>query len=254
MRPAGGGSITERRLIRAARKGDRSARERLVVQHLALVRSVARRYRDLGVPLEDLVQEGSLGLLEAIDRFDADRGADFDSFARFSVRRAVRNALTNQARLIRLPKQVVERRRAISRAEARLTAARAGRGPTPDEVAEETGLPLSAVVEARSAPLPPLSLDEPVLPDGSSLESIVADRAAADPELETLQHEQSDLLEAALGKLTERQRRVIRRQWGVSDDPGSNVDLAAELDVSPRRAHAIAQDSLYALRRALSDA
>jgi RNA polymerase sigma factor (sigma-70 family) len=254
LRPTSGGRIVEGRLLRAARKGERSARERLVVEHLGLVRSVASRYRGLGLPLEDLVQEGSLGLLDAIDRFDPDRGSDFESFARFRVRRAVRNALTSQARLIRLPKQVVERRRTVSRAEARLTAARGGRGPTPADVAAETGLPLSAVIEARSAALPPLSLDEPVLPDGSSLESIVADRTAADPELETLAHEQADRLGIALGKLDERQRRVIRRQWGISGDPGSSVDLAAELNVSPRRVQTIGQDALYVLRRALSEA
>ena len=112
-----------RKLLRGARRGDRGARERLVISHLGLVRSVASRYRDLGLPFDDLVQEGSLGLLDAIDHYDPCRGPEFDSYARFRVRRAIRNALTDQARLIRLPKQVVERRRAIDRAEAKLTAA-----------------------------------------------------------------------------------------------------------------------------------
>ena len=107
----------------------RVAREQLVASNLDLVRSIAAHYRDLGLPLEDLVQEGAIGLLDAIDHYDPDRGASFETYASFRIRRAVRNALTDKARLIRLPKQVVERRRAIERAEARLTAASGGRTP-----------------------------------------------------------------------------------------------------------------------------
>ena len=156
-----------------------------------MVRSVASRYRDLGLPFEDLVQEGSLGLLEAIEHYDPCHGTSFDGYARFRVRRAIRNALTEQARLIRLPKQVVERRRAIDRAEAELAAAAAGRAPTAAQIAAATGLSVEAVLDARSAGLAPLSLDEPVLPDGSSLASVVADPEAADPELNVLEHEQT---------------------------------------------------------------
>jgi len=240
-----------RKLLRAARRGDRGARERLVISHLGLVRSVASRYRDLGLPFDDLVQEGSLGLLDAIDRYDPCRGPEFDSYARFRVRRAIRNALTDQARLIRLPKQVVERRRAIDRTEAKLTAAANGRVSTPTQLAAATGLSIAAVLEARSARLAPISLDQPILPDGSSLESVVADPAASDPELKALEHEQAELLNAALEKLPERQRRVVSLQWGLGGAPGSNAELAAELKLSPRRTQTIGRDALYELRAAL---
>jgi len=92
-------------LLDAARAGDRRARERVVEHYLPVVRSVAFRYHDLGLGLDDLVQEGSLGLLEAIQRFDPSRGRDFESFARFRIRRSIRSALTEQSRLIRLPKE-----------------------------------------------------------------------------------------------------------------------------------------------------
>lgn len=239
-----------RKLIRAARRGDRRARERLVISHLGLVRSVASRYRNLGLPFDDLVQEGSLGLLDAIDRYEPCRNSEFDSYARFRVRRAIRNALTDQARLIRLPKQVVERRRAIDRAEAKLTAA-AGDAPTPTQLAAATGLSVAAVLEARSAGLTPISLDEPVLPDGSSLESLIADPAAADPELDALDHNRAELLNAALEKLQERQRQVVSRQWGLNGAPDSTAALAAELGLSPRRTQTIGRDALYELRAAL---
>lgn len=246
-------AVRFRKLFRAARRGDRGARERLVISHLGLVRSLASRYRDLGLPFDDLVQEGSLGLLDAIDHYEPGRGPEFGSYARFRVRRAIRNALTDQARLIRLPKQVVERQRAIERAEARLTAA-AGGAPTPAQLAAATGLSVAAVLEARSAALAPISLDEPVLAHGSSFDSIVADPAAPDPELEALEHEQAELLNAALEQLPERQRRVVRCHWGLGGVPRSNAELAAELKLSPRRTQTIGRDALYELRAALEPA
>ena len=146
-------AVARRRLLRAAQRGDPRSRELLVQAHLGLVRSVASHYRELGLPLDDLIQEGSLGLLDAIDRYDPCHGATFETYARFRVRRAIRNALTDQARLIRLPKQVVERRRAISRAEARLATEASGRAPTPAQLAVDTGLSVAAVVDARAAGL-----------------------------------------------------------------------------------------------------
>ena len=134
-------------LLRAAQRGDRT-RDELVTLNLGLVRSTAARYRDLGLPYDDLVQEGAIGLLDAIDQFESGRGASFESYSRFRIRRAIRNALTDKARLIRLPKQVVERRRAIERAEARLTAAAAGRTPSPAEIASVTGLSVASVKDA----------------------------------------------------------------------------------------------------------
>lgn len=241
-------------VLRAAQRGERRAREQLLSSKLGLVRSVALRYRDLGVPFEDLVQEGSIGLLEAIDHYDPSHDASFDSFARFRVRKAIRNALTDQARLIRLPKQIVERRRALHRAEAEFAAAAAGRAPTPAQLAAATGLSVAAVLRARSAGQAPISLDEPVLPDGSPLASVIADPQAVDPELKALECEQRELLNTAIENLPERQRRVIGRRWGMGAAQRSNAEVAAELDLSPRRTQTIGQDALYELRAALERA
>src|SRR6266568_1809343 len=170
----------------------RRARDAFVAEHLGLVRSVAAHYRNLGLPFDDLVQEGSIGLLEAIDCYDPTRGADFETYARFRVRRAIRNALTEKSRVIRLPKQVVERRRVIERTEARLAAAR-GHLPTAQEVATALDLPQSVVVETRDVSGAPVSLDQRILADGSTLETVVADAAASDPEIEVVEHEQAEL-------------------------------------------------------------
>src|SRR5690242_16825775 len=138
----------DRSLLERAQHGDRRARERLVARHLDDVRSIARRYRNLGLSVDDLEQEGAIGLLESIDQYDAARGPAFDAYARFRVRRAIRNALTEKSRLIRLPKQIVERRRAVDRADARLTDSN-GTHPSAAELAEVTGLPAEAVTELR---------------------------------------------------------------------------------------------------------
>jgi RNA polymerase primary sigma factor len=225
----------------------------VVRNHLGLIRSIASRYRDYGVPLDDLIQEGAIGLLDAIDHYDPSRRTPFESYARFRIRRAIRNALTQQARLIRLPKQVVERRRALDRAEARIVAA--GVRPTPADLAAATGLSLASVLEARAAAQPTISLNEPLLPDGSPLESLVADPAATDPVIETLAHEQTALLHAALSKLPRRKQRIVAAQWGLGGRrPKSGVELAQELDLSPRRAQTLGQDALHALRGELEPA
>jgi RNA polymerase primary sigma factor len=244
-------AVRHSRLVRAAQHGDAHSRELLVASYLGLVRSVASRYRDLGLPFDDLVQEGSLGLLDAIDHYDRRHGSSFEAYARFRVRRAIRNALTDQARLIRLPKQMVERRREVARAEARLAADAAGQPPTPAQLAADTGLSVAAVVDARSAGLAPISLDQPIRPDGSSLESVIADPDAGDPELTAIEHEQAELLRAALARLPERQRRIVSLRWGIGGRPLTNAEIATELELSPRRAQEIGSDALYELRAAL---
>ena len=220
--------------------------------YLGLVRSVASNYRDFGLSFDDVVQEGAIGLLDAIDHYDPGRGSSFETYARFRVRRAIRNALTEKARLIRLPKQVVERRRTIEHAEARLAAAAGGRIPSAAEIASATGLSVRCVEDARSASIATVSLDEPVLPDGSPLAGLVADSRAVDPELRLLEQEQTSLLAAALADLPERQRRIVRSRWGIGEAPTPNGVLADKLALSPRRTQTICRDALYELQAALA--
>jgi RNA polymerase sigma factor (sigma-70 family) len=237
---------TDAHLVEAAKQGDRRSRERLVMRALPTIRSIAVRYRDFGLPLDDLVQEGSLGLLEAIDQYEPVRSADFDAYARFRIRRAMRNALTSQSRLIRLPKQIVERRRAIERATADLKAS-TGRSPTPKEVAIATGLSTEAVTAARGLGLPPLSLDEPTLEDGSMLGSVVADGSTPDPESAAVAHEEVRAIDDAVDTLPDRQRVVVQRHFGFGYEPQEIGEVAATLHVSQQRVRTIKRDALYAL-------
>jgi RNA polymerase primary sigma factor len=242
--------VRERKLLRAARRGDPDARRRIVASKLRLVRAIASRYRAMGVPLDDLVQEGTIGLVDAIDRYDPRRG-DFDTFARFRIWRAIRNALTDQARLVRLPKQVVERRRIVARVDQRLTRPPKGNRPPVTEVVTETGLPASAVLEARQAPPLTLSLDEPVMADGTTRKNAIADARATDPHVEAVEHERARLLRRALRRLGKRQRRVVSRHYGLDQPEASLTEIAADLHLSPQRTRAIENDALFELRRIL---
>jgi RNA polymerase primary sigma factor len=242
-------SDRSRRLLRAARRGDSGARDRLVRAHLGLVRQVAAHYRGLGLPFDDLVQEGSIGLLEAIDRFDGRRQPDFAAFARFRVRRSICNALTDQARLVRLPKQIVERRRLLANAEARLAAR--GRRTTPQALAAATGLSLDAVVSARDAASAPVSLDATVVDGGSSLTELIADQAARDPVDETVTHEEAERVREAVGHLAPRQREIVRRHYGLEGEETPIGELADGMHLSERRTRTLEQDALFRLAREL---
>ena len=239
-------AVQERRLLRAAARGDVGARDRVVVCHLGLVHAVASRYRDLGLPFDDLVQEGALGLLEAIDRFDPRRGVAFETFARFRVRRAIRNALTERARLVRLPKHVVERRRVLARAEARLAAA-TGRPPTPGELAAATGLSYDAVVDVLTAAITPMSLDQEAANDGLPLESLVADSAAPSPERETFVADRRRRVRDALGRLTPRQREIVNLHFGLDGTAVDLASVAASLHLSEQRTRTIENAALCKL-------
>jgi len=226
----------ERRLLRAAQRGERRARDRIVSSRLTLVHSAARRYLNLGLPLEDLVQEGAVGLLEAIDRFDLTSG-DFERFARFRIRRSMRNALTERSRLVRLPKHVVERRRALARASdegARTVVA----------LAAATGLSLQAVTDALNAESTPVSLD---LAEISTI-----DPSIPDPALLVVEHDSAERLEAALASLPDRQQQIVRQVFGL-DGPSCCIGaVAAELGLSRERTRALLRSGLAELRTTLA--
>lgn len=219
---------------------DRRARERVVEQHLPSVRAVAKRYCGLNVPFDDLVQEGCIGLLDAIETFDPARGVDFDRFARFRVRCAIRDALTHSSRIVRVPKRVVEQRRLIDRTEAELTAAE-GRAPSPREIAAVLGVPPETVVSTPTTHIVWASLEPP-------LDQLLVDAAAAEPGRDAAQREELARLEVALKALPARQRELVIRRFGLGCPPEDLTDVAASLHVSRQRARAIEQAALYALR------
>lgn len=218
---------------------------------MGLVRSVARRYRDLGLPLEDLTQEGAIGLLEAIDAFDPRNGAAFSTYAFWRIRQSITHALTDHGRLLRLPKGILERRRAILAARAALV--NAGRTPTASALADATGLSAAEVVEAVDAPASVASLDA-LLPDGRPLETAIPDPAATDPETAAFSHLEHERLGEALARLPARKRAVIGAHFGLDGEPSTLAEVGAALEVSSSRAHALERDALDELALALEPA
>lgn len=242
--------IRRRRLLRACRRGDRGAQTRLVESYLPLVQKIAAQYRGYGLAHDDLLQEGTIGLLDAIDRYDSGRGRSFESYVRFRIRRSIKRALTDQARLIRLPKHIVERRSAIRRAETGLLAS--GATATPEAIAEATGLSVTVVLEARDAPLASVSLDDAGAAGGAPLAEAVADPGARDPIVHVLADERHRLLERRLAGLSPVQQELVARRWGLAAcNPAHASTLAAEIGLSPRRTQTLAREALYALRRDL---
>ncbi len=237
------------RLVARSRRGDRVARSALVDEHMGLVRSVAGHYRDLGLPVEDLVQEGVIGLLAAIDDYDGGRGASFSTHAFWRVRAAIAHAVTLRGQLVRAPRPVLERRRLVRQAQHELRAS--GSEPTNGELAAATGLSLSDVAEAL-APVDALSLDEP-LREGGSLAATIADRTAQ-PDAEVVAAERSRAVVGALRRLRGRKRTIVRRHFGIGCRPETLVEIARDLRLSPERTRALKDAALRELASELGSA
>jgi RNA polymerase sigma factor (sigma-70 family) len=231
------------RLAARARRGDHVARTKLVEEHMGLVRSVAFRYRDLGLPVEDLVQEGAIGLLTAIDDYDSSRGASFSTYAFWRVRAAVTHALTAHGQLVRLPRPVLERRRQVAQTRERLAAA--GREPSVTELAEATTLPPAAVAEAL-APFGVASLDQPAS-DGTGLRELVAADAATSPEAQLVTSEEVRVLRGAVRHLRGRKRTIVSRHFGLASKPETLSEIADDLHLSPERTRALKDEALREL-------
>jgi RNA polymerase primary sigma factor len=247
--PAHAGATTrplpaERDLLGSARNGDAAARGELVERYLGLVKSIAGRYRGLGLPTEDLVQEGVIGLLTAIDRFDPKNGASFSTYAFWRIRQAVTHALTMNGHVLRLPKQVLEDRRAVVTAAAAL--ANAGRSRSVEALSAATGLTPDAVGQALGAPFTISSLNEP-LDHGMTLENAIADPAAVDPEAQALAHMEEQALADAVARLPDRQRQVIALHFGFGSEPQTLSAVGEALHVSAQRVRALEHEGLAAL-------
>lgn len=232
------------RLAARARRGDQIARAKLVDEHMGLVRAVALRYRNLGVPVEDLVQEGAIGLLTAIDAYDSSRGASFSTYAFWRVRAAVTHAVTAHGQLVRMPRPLLERRRHVARARDRLAAA-AGREPGLQELAEATNLRAAEVVEAL-APASAISLDQPG-PEGMTRGELVAADAAASPEAQLVMSEEMRLLRGAVRHLRGRNRMIVSRHFGFAGTPEALTAIADDLHLSPERTRALKDAALHEL-------
>jgi RNA polymerase primary sigma factor len=216
---------------------------------LRLVVSVAKGHIDWGVPLLDLIQEGNIGLMQAVRKFDHRRGCKFSTYAIPWIWQAINRAANEQGRIVHLPGHVVDDLTKLSRARNHLLQ-KFGRQPTEEELATETGL-LSKKVESllRVMSGVPVSLDAPVGDDGGEIGDFVPDHEAVRPEEESNASLLREELDKTLKTLTPRERRVIELRFGLGDDYGRTlVEVGAELGLSKERIRQIEKGALAKLR------
>jgi RNA polymerase primary sigma factor len=236
-------------LARRIARGDLRAKQRMVESNLGLVHAVARRFQGSGVPLDDLVQEGTIGLTRAVELFDPGRGVKLSTYAASWIRRAIRDAIAD-SKVIRIPAKANQQLAAVRRAEAELK--RLGPGRTSDaEVALLTKLSVATVRSLRAAAQVTASLDQPVGGGTTPLADLVVDPESVDPAEAAIAHEQRERVWAMLRLLPARHRDVLVRRYGlIGGRVQTHMEIGRALGVGEERIRQLERESLHRLRSA----
>jgi RNA polymerase primary sigma factor len=239
-------------LAKRIKRGDKSAREHMIKANLRLVVKIARDYENLGLPLLDLINEGNIGLMKGVERFDPKKGAKLSTYASWWIKQAIKRALANQSKTIRLPVHVVDKVAHIRRAEMRLREV-LDREPTDEEVASELGIDAKRVRRYRQASRAPVSLDAPIGDDDNDrVSEVVADPNAALPSEQLVYESDNALVQEILATLPEREREILAMRFGLNDGKERTLEEVGErFGVTRERIRQIQEQALKTIRKAM---
>ena len=236
-------------LAKRIRRGDRKAREHMIKANLRLVVKIAHDYEGMGLPLLDLINEGNIGLMKGVERFDPRKGAKLSTYASWWIKQSIKRALANQGKTIRLPVHVVDKVAHIRRAEVKLREA-FDRDPTDEELAHELDLDPRRIRQYRQASKAPVSLDAPIGDDATErVSEMVADPNAAAPFDRLVTETDTQLVREVLGTLDRRESKILAMRFGLNDGRARTLEeVGAHLGVTRERIRQIQEQALKKLR------
>jgi RNA polymerase primary sigma factor len=236
-------------LAKKVKRGDKKAREQMITANLRLVVRIARDYEGLGLPLLDLINEGNIGLMKGVERYDHTKGAKLSYYAAWWIKQAMMRALANQSKTIRLPVHVVDKMAHIRRAEVKLRED-FGHEPTDAEIAEHLEIDVRRIQQYRDASKTPVSLDAPLGHDEPKpIAEVVADTNAAAPFDELVKANDRGLVRDALATLDERESRILALRFGLDNGkPKTLEEIAVRFDVTRERIRQIQDGALKKMR------
>ncbi len=241
-------AVEERELARLKDEGDEGARRKLIESNLRLVMSITRNYTLAEVPLLDLIQEGNLGLIRAVEKFDYRMGFKLSTYATWWIKQAISRALAEQGRTIRLPVHVADQVRKVTKTR-RLLGQKLNRDPSLEEIAAEIDMTPERVQELLELVLDPVSLETPIGDGDSSVADLIPDMNAQQPEVETADRARSSELLDALGQLQPRQRRVVVERFGLDGvRPRTLEEVGTNLGITRERVRQLEARALRELR------